>query len=268
MPLGELAFGRSGAECAAPVRAAKARACQSRRPLVLDDLRAALGPDHQTLPPSLRRRLAIHEAGHAVVVAALDLGRVLGMRLTPEGGETLIRWHEPEPTLAGVERLCLGHLAGRAAELLVLGDMSAGGGGGMESDLARATQILLTMELQAGLGDYGHLSIGAEPHPGMILSLPHAVREQLQHRLDRTVSTAQELLGRHRPLLDSLAAALEAAGFLGEAEISARLADVGLLGGSETDPGQADAKDAHHAQCRMTPMLGLSPAPEIGPRGM
>ena len=42
----------------------------------LDDLRAALGPDHQGLPPALRRRLAVHEAGHAVVVAALDLGRV------------------------------------------------------------------------------------------------------------------------------------------------------------------------------------------------
>lgn len=221
--LGQFALGKSGADCAAAVRAARARARHARRPLVEKDLRTALAPGHLALPPAMRHRAALHEAGHAVVMAALALGRVKALRIGPRGGETLSRWHPTDLTHAEAHRHCAAHLAGRAAELLMLGDVTGGAGGAPDSDLARATSLLLACEISLGLGDHGHLSVGTQPDPKLILSLPLATRRRLQRRLDRALDDAQEILCRHHLLLDDLTRDLEARGFIGETELTARL---------------------------------------------
>ena len=224
--LGQMAVGRSGADCAAAVRAARAKARRARRPLAETDLWAALAPDHLALPLEMRHRAALHEAGHAVVTAALGLGTVQALRIGPDGGETLSRWHPTDLTQAEAYRHCLAHLGGRAAELLMLGDASGGAGGALDTDLARATQLLLTCELSLGLGDHGHLSIGAPPDPRLLLSLPAATRLRLQHRLDRIMEEAQEILCQHRVLLEDLARDLADTGFIGEDKLAQRLAPV------------------------------------------
>lgn len=221
--LGSVALGRSGADCAAAVRAARAKARRAKRPLAEADLRAALMPDHLALPPAMRRRAAIHEAGHAIVTVALELGTVQALRIGPEGGETLTHWHPADLTRAEAHRQCIAHLGGRAAELLMLGDASGGAGGDPDSDLARATGLLLACDMSLGLGDHGHLSLGKPPDPRLILSLPAATRARLQRRLDRAMEDAQEILCQQQGLLGELADALEATGFIGEAELSARL---------------------------------------------
>ncbi|MFC0342105.1 hypothetical protein [Paracoccus niistensis] len=106
----------------------------------------------------------------------------------------------------------------------MLGDASGGAGGHAESDLTRATQLLLACEVSLGLGDQGHLSIGPLPDPRLILSLPPATRARLQRRLDRAMEDAQEILCRHHQLLEDLARDLELAGFLGREALAARLA--------------------------------------------
>lgn len=222
--LGQMALGSTGADCAAAVRAARAKARRARRPLAERDLRETLAPDHRALPAPMRQRAALHEAGHAVVTAALGLGIVRALRIGPDGGETLSRWHPADLTQAEAHRQCIAHLGGRAAEVLMLGDASGGAGGDLQADLARATQLLLACEVSLGLGDQGHLSIGAPPDPRLILSLPPATRARLQRRLDRAMEDAQEILCRHHQLLEDLARDLELAGFLGEDALAARLA--------------------------------------------
>lgn len=221
--LGQMAVGRSGADCAAAVRTARAKARRARRQLEERDLRDALGPDHQALPLPMRRRAALHEAGHAIIIAVLGLGIVKALRIGAEGGETITRWHPTEQTAAQAHRQCMAHLGGRAAELLMLGDASAGAGGDPEADLARATRLLLACELSLGLGDHGHLSIGADPDLRLLLSLPSATRARLQRRLDRAMEDAQDILCQHHALLEKLAHDLETRGFIGEAELAFRL---------------------------------------------
>lgn len=222
--LGQLALGRSGADCAAAVRTARAGARRGNRPLTEQDLIAALAPDHQELPPALRQRAAIHEAGHAIITAALKLGRVKALRLGPAGGETLSEWRPGDLTPGEVHRHCIAYLGGRAAELLMLGDASGGAGGHPDSDLARASRLVLASEFSLGLGGQGHLSIGTMPDPSLILSLPAATRTSLQRRLDRASNDAQEILCQHHELLEELAADLEARGFIGEDDLTGRLA--------------------------------------------
>ena len=92
-----------------------------------------------------------------------------------------------------------------------------------DSDLARATGLLLACELTMGLGDQGHLSIATLPDPRLILSLPQPIRTSLKRRLDDAQRAAQEMLRRHHPLLDHLARDLEQRGFIGETELAQRL---------------------------------------------
>lgn len=221
--LGQMIIGCSGADCAAAVRSARAAARQAKRAFTVQDLRAALLPDHHMLPAGMRRRAAIHEAGHAVVLTALDLGLVRALRIGPGGGETVTRWREVDLTAAEIHRQCVGHLSGRAAEMLILGDASGGAGGGPESDLERATQLVLAAELSLGLGSHGHLSITTPPDPALLLSLMPADRLRLQARLDRAVEDATQVLRQHRSLSEGLADDLEARGFLGEVELAQRL---------------------------------------------
>ncbi|WP_411840258.1 AAA family ATPase [Paracoccus sp. ME4] len=150
--MSQMAFGLSGADGAAAVRAARGAARRERRPLTVEDLRAALAPDHRALPAEMRRRAAVHEAGHAVVTTALGLGRVRLLRLGPQGGETRLRWFDLDATRDMLQRRCAAELAGRAAEILLIGDAGGGAGGSEDGDLHRATLLMLQRDLCFGLG--------------------------------------------------------------------------------------------------------------------
>ncbi|MEE2860081.1 MAG: AAA family ATPase [Paracoccus sp. (in: a-proteobacteria)] len=225
--LGQMAFGLSGADCAAAVRAARGVARRAGRPLTPDDLRTALVPNHLALPPDMRRRAAVHEAGHAVVMTALGVGEVKVLRLSPDGGETQLRWFNMDVTRNMLQQRCAAHLAGRAAEILLLGEPSGGAGGTDDSDLHAATVLMLQCHLSLGLGDVGHLSLGAPPAATTLLALPGFMRQNMQRDLDRALTLALEVLQRHRPTLESLARDLEIRGFLVEADLTAALAPIG-----------------------------------------
>lgn len=257
--LGQMALGQSGADCAAAVRAARGVARRAKRPLTAEDLRAALVSDHLALPPEMRRRAAIHEAGHAIVMAALGLGQVKILRLGPAGGETRLRWFDADSTRELLNRRCAGHLAGRAAEILVLGEASGGAGGTSDSDLHQATTLMMQCELSLGLGSLGHFSVGAAPPAGTLLSLSAAVRQQMQRDLNRALAIALEMLKNHRSLLESLARDLESRGFLVEAELASRLAPLKAIAqpapaptnvpGPRTMPRDAPLADPASAGC-------------------
>ena len=117
-------------------------------------IKVIAGPEkHSRVIPERERRLtAYHEAGHAVVMHALpDLDPVHQITIVPRGEAGGMTIYLPDEDRSYLSRSYLldniaGLLGGRAAEQLVLGDISTGA----SNDISRATQLARKM-----VGTYG-----------------------------------------------------------------------------------------------------------------
>ncbi|MFW8636115.1 AAA family ATPase [Cribrihabitans pelagius] len=151
----------------------------------------------------LDERIAVHECGH-VISAWLYGEEIKRVCLSPTGGLT----ERTAPPSAGLEadfdRQMTIHLAGRAAERLVFGTISAGAGGGSASDLAKAAQLSLAMDYELGLGIHGNAWLGTQD----FARLTAEERKRLQERLDYAEDCARALLYPHRHLLREMAMVL------------------------------------------------------------
>lgn len=161
----------------------------------------ALPPQHDALD----WRIAIHEAGHAVVCAALDLGQISRITLTPQGGEIARTLPQNETLLANMEDEIGYTLAGRAAEHLIFGEVSAGAGGGEESNLAIATRIDIMIETAYGLGSQGPIWSGMHEIGKLDAEGRNLVRARVRAGEDR----AATILQKHRDHLIALARNLQ-----------------------------------------------------------
>lgn len=151
----------SGALLAQIVRDGRRRARTAKRPVALVDLEACL-PQTVRLSPAAFRRSCVHEAGHVVVgllLAAESGSELQGATVDaevsgPEGGCTRFA-HDLgfDQTRASCLAEATILLAGLAGERVILGEHGFGGGGEMQSDLARATRLLGEMETSHGLGE-------------------------------------------------------------------------------------------------------------------
>lgn len=150
-----LAVGSTGAQIADWVKIAREAALQANRPFDIDDLLQTIAPDDGR-PAQDLYRTAVHEAGHAVVADWLWPGSVLSVSIVARedtAGTTAIeRPRELSPTRAMIEEQVLLHLAGRAAEIVILHSASAGAGGAHASDLGVATKLLAAVHASFGLG--------------------------------------------------------------------------------------------------------------------
>jgi len=156
--------GASGADIAKFVRQARHIARLEKRPLALSDL-LRLKPATTPIQPDDIYRIAVHEAGHTVVAHALSVS--LGMmpvsvmihREVQRGTARLggVRMRDTEPKIIKLrenyEAEICSYLGGLAAEHVILGTHSDGGGGATGSDLAKATEIAIKMEASYGLGE-------------------------------------------------------------------------------------------------------------------
>jgi len=216
MAFARAAIGKTGADCEVFVRAAKAAARRQQRPLRAADVLAAIGHDATLLSPEMRRRIAVHEAAHAVVAMVFAVAPVTSLTIAGASGKMTTGSPEQIYTLQSARDQMAMLLAGRAAEELVLGDISIGSGGGEQSDLALATRIATMLELQLGFGDLGlpYINAGLETAihvPGL---LP-AVRRHLDDAMER----ASSVLIEYREFLDRLSAELFRTGALDAEEI-------------------------------------------------
>lgn len=105
-----------------------------------------------------RERIAVHEAGHAIVAQVLGVGRVEKVTILPRGGAlgvTLVTQKEDKQLhlKSELENRIQMLLGGRAAEILTYNDASSGAA----SDLKEASRIALSMVANLGLGDQGTL---------------------------------------------------------------------------------------------------------------
>lgn len=155
--------GFSGADLANAVNeAALTAARRGHAEIAHDDLASAVekvvaGPERRSrvLSPLEKRRVAVHEAGHAIVAHRCGHDPVHKVSVVPRGRAALgyTRQVPLEDRMLATKSELRGRLdvllAGRAAELLVLGEPSTGS----EDDLARATILARTMVAQLGMGD-------------------------------------------------------------------------------------------------------------------
>ncbi|KTS70557.1 ATP-dependent Zn protease [Pseudomonas oryzihabitans] len=152
-----------------------------------------------------RTRIAVHEAGHALVAAVLNVGRVEKVTLLPRGqalGVTLItptedkRLHLKSELEGRIQML----LAGRCAEQLYFNEVSSGAA----QDLQEASKLALSMVASLGMGPSGSLlSLQALRDAGIDFDAGPSIAaaDQLLHSLDhRCLALITEL----KPALDDI----------------------------------------------------------------
>ncbi|MFA8384190.1 MAG: AAA family ATPase [Pelagibaca sp.] len=196
------AVGRSAAELDAAIRAARSNARHSRKMLDLAMLLETLniGPDHDI--SEILWRVAVHESGHAIVGAALRLGNIDNIQISGNGGSIMREGMAHQGLLADFEAEITYAMAGRAAEHLVLGLVSAGAGGPPESDLAKATRKAIDIETTFGLGFNG--PVWRESTDLEHLKTP-AIMDRVRHRLEKSEKRAVSILKANRVVLEALA---------------------------------------------------------------
>ncbi|WP_370571558.1 AAA family ATPase [Phaeobacter sp. SYSU ZJ3003] len=201
-PLSRKLAGQTPAVIDARLREARAKARRQGRSFDPGFLEQILGQE-QGYRSRLDARIAVHEGGHAIA-AWLYGEEIKRVCLSPDGGFT----ERTTPPGAGLEadfdRQITIHLAGRAAERLVFGTISAGAGGGSASDLAQAAQLSLAMDYELGLGIHGNAWLGTPD----FARLTAEERKRLQERLDHAEDVARALLYPHKHLLKEMASVL------------------------------------------------------------
>ena len=211
---------------------------------------AGLEKRQRVMSAAERRTVAVHESGHALV-AMLSPGSdpVHKISIIPRGigalGYTLQRPTEDRylATRAELMQRMAVLLGGRAAEALVVGEISTGAA----DDLARVTDIARDMVTRYGMAAELGQVVFAPQSPGFLpvnhgatLGLPperpfsDATADAIDHALrglvDSAYTQAGQLLAAHRALLDEMAARLLDHETLDEAELSSFLRR--LQGGS------------------------------------
>lgn len=208
------------------------------RRISADDLLAALrrggrvdaGADAD---PAVRRRLAVHEAGHIAVAAALrgvpyvHSSRVETTRGRTEVGDEARRYQTvPDDELADLAVIAM---AGIAAEQALLGHASLSGTDDIE-------QVTLTAFIR--------LTAGIEPRlppvaiddlrhylPG---SLKRAALDAIRDDLARARSLAADLVAVHAHAIEGLAEALDAAGELVGEDLARAMHSAGFVAGDRS----------------------------------
>ena len=184
-------------------------------------IKVIAGPEkHSRVIPERERRLtAYHEAGHAVVMHALpDLDPVHQITIVPRGEAGGMTIYLPDEDRSYLSRSYMldriaGLLGGRAAEQLVLGDISTGA----SNDISRATQLARKMVGTYGMSeqlgnvafDAGHdeVFIGKS----MAQTRPYSeetaaeMDQEIRRIMDEAYGRCRKILEQYRPQLDQVA---------------------------------------------------------------
>jgi cell division protease FtsH len=218
--LGRMSVGLSPASIAGVVNAAAVLAVQDgAQAVTLAHFQTALEQKRMGAPVEAmskamraeeRRRIAVHESGHAVIAKLTDCGVVEKVTIMPRGralGVTLVTQDEEQflhtrsEMIARIEML----LGGRAAELLVLGEASSGA----SDDLKRASELAYKMVSEFGLGKtLGAFSYAALSSDAIPAGLHDQLLTEARDLLEAAAQRCDANLTAHRAGLDALIAAL------------------------------------------------------------
>ncbi len=221
-----LACGRTGADIERLVRELRQKTRRERRPITWEDIETALMASRIRLTDDHRYRLAVHEVGHAMAYTLLETATVYAVTVggSLNGASQSFGQVEFTPFLDRLQndnwlmRTCAASLAGRTAEQLIFSETLAGSGGDLNSDLARATRLMLAAETQLGFSDVNPLIYVSPEQAQQQLLYDAELRNRVDARLKRAEAMAMEMLTRHKTALTVIAA---------------KLADLGVMSGDE-----------------------------------
>lgn len=221
-----LACGRTGADIERLVRELRQKIRRERRPINWADIETALMASRIRLNDDHRYRLALHEVGHAMAytffetgtVYAVTVGGSLNGSVQSFGQVEFTPFHDRPQNDDWLMRTCAASLAGRTAEQLVFGETLAGSGGDPNSDLARATRLMLAAETQLGFSEFNPLVYVSPEQAQQQLLYDAELRYRVDARLKRAEAMAMEMLTRHKTALTAIAR---------------QLADIGVMSGEQ-----------------------------------
>jgi ATP-dependent Zn protease len=171
----------------------------------------------------------VHEAGHAVACEALRPGAVLSVSILDTehaAGGVMVETAPYLQSLEYIEARCVVGLSGRAAEEIMIGQVSSGAGGSTNSDLAHATAELV--RARTALGLCGELAWRGEvdiDRAGAMVSLRPDIARWAEERMQDLYGRALELVGGRQQEVEALVEALLAQQSLDGDEARAVIAD-------------------------------------------
>ena len=203
----------SGADCERLARGARRRARMAGRDVTVDDLLAEVrAGDGRVRSPEMLRRVAYHEAGHAVIAEIGRPGSVRSVNILrgrdAVGGGCEYCVDGLDDLRSTLDVMIRELLGGRAAEQVVIGEAGYGSGGSAGSDLARATLLIVSSDTAWG---HRELTWTCDPQPSdleRLLAYDRGLRASVERRLQAAFENACAMLRRHRQALDAVAAAL------------------------------------------------------------
>jgi ATP-dependent Zn protease len=223
--LATLSVGKTGADIAKWARGARRRAALGNRAVSFDDVFAEIVQKRPDPKSDYFRRVAIHEAGHALLLVLKNPNMPPAITLSAGdifAGGTLFE-SEPQAglTAAGINQWLLVLLARRAAEEIILGHPSAGAGGHSASDLALATRFASAAELSFGLGAHGlvYADIRETDRLHTILSMRPGVEQSVRKALAGAYDKVKAIIRQHQATIEALSEALLAKVILAPAEV-------------------------------------------------
>ncbi|NBU58710.1 MAG: AAA family ATPase [Betaproteobacteria bacterium] len=152
--------------------------------------------------------IAVHEAGHAIAAHYLMASQDITLSILPGGGRlghcaTLsargpVTRKTIEPELATL-------LAGRAAEEVLIGEVSSGAGGSAESDLARASELALTAVTLLGLSQTSSVFWHGSFQSLGIHHVPTSLVAEARDIVQSAYQQATSIVSRHQSLAKTTA---------------------------------------------------------------
>lgn len=212
-PIAELGVGATGAQAVAWVEEARTAAREKGRGIAFSDIVDAIVPADTRSAEGIRRSV-YHESAHAVSMELLGVGEVQRVDVIERfgrGGLTNARGLlGTMPTRDGLERLVITYLAGRAAEIVFLGDDSAGAGGSTDSDLGRATSTVVSIHASLGLGSGLAYRGQGDGFAEALLRIDPHVAKMVEDDLSRLQASAESFVVENKAVVAAVAERLMA----------------------------------------------------------
>lgn len=230
--IARLLVGYSGSDIEKLSRQVRRRGRNESRTCKFDDL-VAVAPKPNLPDDALIFRVAMHEAGHALVCKYLDVGTIEHLEVFdfvesfPEegfsGGHTrLLQPSKPCRTREDLVNFTTFLLAGMAAEEVIFSDKSTSAGGRVGSDIERATRVAVELVTAYGLGNNLSFIAGELEHYEEHRSFQDpTIRQEINAILSKELQRATTILVQHKPLLLALAMRLKTEGKISGKELEA-----------------------------------------------
>jgi cell division protease FtsH len=167
-------------------------------------------PGQAAINPAERERIAVHEAGHAIIAKLLDVGVVEKVSILKRGralGVTLVTDDCDVTLMSELElraRMTM-LMGGRAAEALVLDTMSTGAANDLERVSNMAYRMVTEFGFSRGMGPFSYAGIPEKER--QIGGYPEAIAEA-RGIIKEIENECAALLTTHRAALERLTAQL------------------------------------------------------------